>query len=236
MGAFDKKKAFGIVCILTGLVGVIEVLVNMSETIQPFKCDEDPEKSVTTASIVEIVERNTEETVDKQEDIIEVSAVEQVETESVSPTELSTESQLEVVYLDSLKVSESHGFYEDESSAKDTIGNTYIGHILSIGKTETLEDINENDYVLYYLGEKYKILSGTIAIHDRTSDNAIAELFIFCDENVVYSTGQVSRATAPMEFSVSVEGCQWLKISKITYGDKYYAYPNTFILSDFKLE
>lgn len=64
------------------------------------------------------------------------------------------------------------------------------------------------------------------------------ELSLLCDDEIVYTTGQVSRAFAPVEFSVNIEGCQWLKILITNYNTEvgwYKKYMN-FILSDFKLE
>ena len=120
----------------------------------------------------------------------------------------------------------------------DTVGNTYSNHILTIGHPGVVD--NGTAYAIYYLGGNYNTLSGTIAINDtsRNEEKYTTELSILCDENIVYATGQTSRAFAPTEFSVSVEGCQWLKIYQVNYreGEATWHENYNFILSDWKLQ
>ncbi|MDE5772121.1 MAG: NPCBM/NEW2 domain-containing protein [Ruminococcus sp.] len=218
MGAFDKKKAFGIGGILTGVAALIAVLANISEIIQLFKGNEKTEKPSTSVAVVE--------TVEKEEAVIEQAEVEENYAEVVEEVP-PTEPQLSVVYLDSLKVTESSVFYNDESEAVDTIGNKYIGHVMRIGHTGYIVD-NEC-YAIYYIGGKYKTLSGRIAVSDNSHGDSSEQLYILTDDNVVYTTEEMGRISVPIEFSVNVENCQWLKIDKVG-GDI------DFILADWKLE
>lgn len=172
MGDFDKKKAWGIGGLVTALVGVIAVLANLAQIVEGVRGFFDkPEKSVTSTSIVETVEKEPEKTIVEQADIIQAEENYAETIEEVPPTE----PQPTVVYLDSLKVAESHGFYEDENTAESTVGDTYSGHVVTIGQVGVLGD---DAYAMYYLGGKYKTLSGTIAINDKSWEKGISELLI----------------------------------------------------------
>ncbi|MCM1506578.1 MAG: hypothetical protein NC177_05515 [Ruminococcus flavefaciens] len=236
MGDFDKKKAWGIGGVLTGLAAVIAVLANLSQIVEGVRDFFDkPEKSVTTTSIVETVEKEPEETVVEQEDVIQAEENYAEVVEEVPPTE----PQPTVVYLDSLKVAESNGFYENEVSAESTVGDKYIGHIMTIGHVGVCD--SETEFGMFYLGGKYKILSGNIAINDTSWEGARGELSISCDDNVIYTTEEMGRATAPFPLpeNLSVEGCQWLKISLVNYGGTWNAgwdKKTNVILADWKLE
>ncbi|MDE6664755.1 MAG: hypothetical protein K2K14_00980 [Ruminococcus sp.] len=227
MGAFDKKKAFGIGGLVTVLSGLIAVLANLSEIAQFFNKDK-PEKSVTTTSIVETVEKNTKakETKQVEETIVEAENVAEV-VEEVPETEPPTKPQSKFVYLSNMKVTESNYEFNLQNGvdAIDTIGNRYSGYVITVGNPILIEE----GYATYYLGGKYKTLSGTIAVHDDTYGDDVGELSILCDENIVYGTGIIGRTSVPTEFSVNIEDCQWLKICRNKSTVK-------FILSDWKLE
>ncbi|MDE5557517.1 MAG: NPCBM/NEW2 domain-containing protein [Ruminococcus sp.] len=225
MGDFDKKRAFSIGGVLSGLIGIIAVLANLSEILQFAGCNEKSEKSVTTTSIVETIEKNTKakETKQAEETIVEEENVAEVVEEIPE-----TEPQQEVIYLNSLKVVEKsmYAYYvENANHSVDTIGNTYLSHTITIGS----ENWRDDSYITYYLGGKYNTLSGTIAVNDDTYDGETGALSILCDENIVYSTGVIDRMYIPTEFSVNVEGCQWLKISDNKSAVK-------FIIDNCKLE
>ncbi len=227
----------GLATVLIGIGGIIGW--GMSLVADYFQAKDGFEKSKnseTTTSIVETIEKNTESKKTKTTDVIEVSAVEQEEPET--ETEPPTEPQPKSVYLDSLKVADSHGFYEDENTAESTVGDTYSGHVVTIGHVGVLCS-DGDEYAMYYLGGKYKKLSGTIAVNDKSWENGNSEILISCDDNIIYQTGAVGRATAPITLpeELSVEGCQWLKISAVSYtGYNGHDKRINFILSDFKLE
>lgn len=223
METFNKKKAFGIGGILTGVVTIIAVVANISEIVQLFRGDDKPESSV---AVVETVDKNIEESVIEQAESVGI----------IEQEEISTVTESSVVYLNSLKVAEkSDMFYENDDSAIDTIGNTYTGHLMIVGGQC---NHGAEDYAIYYLGGKYKTLSGVVAMHDSTDNGSSAEVLISCDDNIIYSTGTMSRVSAPVEFSqINVEDCQWLKVSKISYHESIaFSYRNQVILHNWKLE
>ena len=128
--------------------------------------------------------------------------------------------------LNSIEVSEhSKNFSDNNVNVTDVLGNTYY-NASTIGKSGLMK---KEDYAIYYLGGKYKTLSGIIAIDEDNSEKAVGELSILCDNTEVYTTEQVKRITVPIEFSVDVEGCQWLNICHDKSKMK-------FILADWKLE
>lgn len=213
MGAFDKKKAFSIGGVVAVIVGATAFLANVSEIIQLFKKDDKPSES--SVAVV----TNAEES-------FQNSAIEQLDAAEADYVE--TSSQPSVIYLDSLKTTESFRFYENISNAEDTIGNKYAGHVCTIGDRNAVDN---SAYAVYYLGGKYKTLSGTIAVDDVTYEESEAEISVSCDESIVYSTEKMGRISVPVEFSVDVENCQWLKISNLQYDST-----GKFILADWKLE
>ncbi|MDE6501002.1 MAG: NPCBM/NEW2 domain-containing protein [Ruminococcus sp.] len=151
------------------------------------------------------------------------AVVEMVELEPVKKPE--TEPS-EPVHLNSIKVSEhSKNFSDNNVSSKDIFGNTYYNSS-TIGKSGLMKS---EDYAIYYLGGKYKTLSGIIAVDEDNSKNAVGELSILCDDAEVYTTKQVERNTASIEFSIDIKGCQWLNICHDKSKMK-------FILADWKLE
>ncbi len=196
-------------------------MANISEIVQLFKGDDKPAKQEREVAVVETVDKNIEETVIEQADVIEENYAEVVE--EVPPTE----AQPKAVYLNNMKVAESNYDFnlKDGSGAIDTIGNTYSGYVLTAGHQNWIEE----GYATYYLGGKYETLSGVIAVHDDTYGDNTGELSILCDDSIVYSTGIIGRTSIPTEFSVSVEGCQWLKFYHNKSAIK-------FILSNCKLE
>lgn len=231
MGAFDKKKAFGIGGIIT-VIGAIGWGMNfVADYYQAKEGFEKSKNPVTTTSVVETVEKTTKATKVEQENVIEINAVEQAELETEPPTEPPTEAQPAITYLNTLKVSESSGFYDDESEADDTIGNKYLGNVMTIGS-----GYDDECYAIYYLGGNYKTLSGIIAVHDYSAseEEYNGQLFISTDDNVIYTTEEMGRVSVPVEFSVNVENCQWLKINKVGYA--FNGNGTRFILSDWKLE
>ncbi|MDE6034554.1 MAG: NPCBM/NEW2 domain-containing protein [Ruminococcus sp.] len=149
------------------------------------------------------------------------------ESEKETETEAETEKKTsEFVYLDTIEPDEkSSSFHNDKKSAKDVLGQTYY-NVSIIGKSKSDK---QEDYARYHLGGKYKKLSGIITVHNNNSEECFGQLSILCDNKSVYATGKVEKYTAPMEFSVDVSDCEWLKICH----DKSIM---KFILADWKLE
>jgi len=229
MGAFDKKTKRNI-GLGSLIIGAIAILANISQIIDAWDklFDKDTKTNTQTTIVAESPNNSNQE------------KNEPPQTEKVTqpPTETPTEPQPTeppVDYLNNLTLSDSKCFHNDEDIAEDTVGNTYTSRFLVIG--ESNDWFESKPYGMYYLGGKYKTLSGTIAVGKNSKNGYIGDLTILCDDNSIYDTGQVGKAFAPTEISLNVEGCQWLKFSLFTWSSDGIACDGMqFILSDFKLE
>ena len=113
MGAFDKKKAFGI----GGIVGAIAVLANLLQIIDlvvGLPIFNKPEKNETSTSIMETVEKNT-----KEPEVIEDNYAEVVE--EVPPTEPKPVS----VYINDLQYMSCKNCVKEQDNLTDNVGNMY---------------------------------------------------------------------------------------------------------------
>lgn len=202
-----------IVGILAGIATVVGVIFSIVGDKEP-----TPEPTI----IAEETQKEDIETTTETQMIDEELPVTEAPTEPPT-TEAPTEpapTEPPTVYLDSLKITESYDFLS-RNSVTDSIGNNYMGHFLYT---------HASGYTVYYLGGKYTTLSGIIAVSDESDNNTSGQVTILADDNPAYSTEAMGRVSTPVEFSVSVENCQWLKIE--SSGD-YWCF---FILADWKLQ
>lgn len=146
--------------------------------------------------------------------------------------QLSTEEDVTIgdVYLKSMTASESDGYYTDEGTAMDSVGNNYSNNFTTLGTTGVLG--NGTSYATFYLGGHYSYLTGKLAVNNSSWNEHTASFSIYCDDNEVYNTGEVSKQFAPIDISVNIEKCQWLKIMVNNFADSGGEYIN-YILSDF---
>ena len=80
-------------------------------------------------------------------------------------------------YLKNMNATESDGYYPDSNSAKDPHGNAYDNHVVTIGTVGVLG--NGTSYATFYLGKKYKSLTGKIAVNSTSWDNKVASFVIY---------------------------------------------------------
>ncbi|MBR0142026.1 MAG: NPCBM/NEW2 domain-containing protein [Ruminococcus sp.] len=212
----NKKTAFSITTIILGVGAVVAFIANIGQIKEAWF----PNKSESSSSKVKssVVEVKPKEEINVSPEVDIPDDYSSVVEEIPQPAEPS------VVYLDELKVTE--GYIGDDSSREDTLGNKYTGHLNLLGGST----LNHESYGIYYLGGKYKTLSGTIAIDDITDKDRSRQLYISADNNIIYTTDELTRTTVPFDFTVNVENCQWLKISNA--GDEYV----WFILHNWRLE
>ena len=167
------------------------------------------------------------------------NTVEEITTQEIRVTEHSTSTvdledntqQKHIgVSLKDMTVSESDGYYTDEESTMDSVGNNYSNNFTTLGTTGVLG--NGTSYATFYLGGRYNYLIGKLAVNNSSWDEHTASFSIYCDDNEVYNTGEVSKQFAPTDISVNIENCQWLKIMVNNFAGSDGEYIN-FILSDF---
>ena len=142
------------------------------------------------------------------------------------PAEITPEPATEAnyVWLDELEPAESKQYGICDFSVDDTVGNTYLGHVAWLN-TKSNPD-SQQAYSTYYLGGKYKKLTGTVAVSVDTAMEQKGALFFYCDDEVVYNMDSIGRTTAPIKFEIDVENQQWLKIynetgNRGTNGDNF---------------
>ena len=169
------------------------------------------------------------------------NTVEEITTQEIRVTEHSTSTvdledntqQKHIgVSLKDMTVSESDGYYTDEESTMDSVGNNYSNNFTTLGTTGVLG--NGTSYATFYLGGRYNYLIGKLAVNNSSWDEHTASFSIYCDDNEVYNTGEVSKQFAPTDISVNIENCQWLKIMVNNFAGSGGEYIN-FILSDFNM-
>ena len=139
-------------------------------------------------------------------------------------------NEVKPTYLCDVKCS-NWGHYEQITSGEmltDTIGNKYeLNNLFEMSSTGV--GSGWTGFADYYLGYKYKTLTGMIAVSDK-SQNTSARLIIEGDNKQIYSTS-LNRSTAPISINFDVSNINWLSIKLI--GDN--AYDLYIILSDFQL-
>lgn len=220
MNKNSKSQSIGTIAII-GAIGVaFEILVNFT-AILDWITNKLPKKDENKADTLQSSQSSLETQA-------ETSIDESIQT-AVTVEESATADNTYAVLCD-LKVVESSGLWDVNNHAVDTLGNEYLGNIVKIGS-----GYSSNDSITYYLGKNYNTLTGVIAIADNSSNREEynAQLFISCDKDVVYSTDVLGRETVPIEFSINVENCEWLKISKA--GKGFNGSTTTFILYNWEL-
>ncbi len=115
------------------------------------------------------------------------------------------------VKLSEFTISDCDNYYEITGIGvvEDTIGNVY-----SAGNLYEFDDSWYDGYAEYYLGGEYSTLKLTIAVKNTyQSYKTSRSISIYGDkEDVLYTTGNIGRTTAPIEVTVDVTGVQWLYI------------------------
>ncbi len=69
-----------------------------------------------------------------------------------------------------------------------------------------------NAYIEYRLNGEYKKLSGRISPYADTQENGSIYMQVFADEQLVYTSPDITRKTEMLEFSVDISGAMYIKI------------------------
>ena len=192
MGLHEHKK-IGLGVSLVAILGAIATAVGFYSDIESiFSKSDNNTKEVIVTSVVTQKETQT-------------PAVEEADTELAEDTEevTTTPRNPEELYLHNIEPTQSEYFHNSDSET-DTIGNQYTGNV---------QWIEENGYAIYYVGGKYSKLQGIIAANNNGfSSDQTATITILLDDEEVYSTGEFSRVSTPMQVDIDVSGVQWIKI------------------------
>ncbi len=201
-----KKVVKGIS--ITAVLGVIATVVGILANIHDLGWFEKDEPDLPSSSVADMQENPD----DYAQPVI---ADENSEEETIPPA--PTYSYTRLCDLEPSDYSDYS--YNTDRAIKDTIGNSYSGNVTVFFNDDWF---HKSDYVVYYLGGKYKTLTGTIAVNDESDGGSTYAIFdISGDDNILYTTGDITRLFAPTEFSINVEGVQWLRIDNKSYGGAY---------------
>lgn len=139
--------------------------------------------------------------------------------------------------LSNLKLSASRFLTQiQDRSLEDTIGNTYESGNLF----EMCAEDNEYGYASFYLGGKYKKITGNIAISDE-SDNenelnkqleSYIEIYSKNGENynLLYTSPILNKISSPINLStlnLDLSDCEWLEIRHYNNGTYYFYGPHS---------
>jgi hypothetical protein len=144
--------------------------------------------------------------------------------------EIEKINEVKPVYLCDIKCSNSGQYNQITSGTKlmDTIGNQYEpGNLFNL-YCKYSSYTRYYGFADYYLGYKYKTLTGTVAVDDK-SDNTTASLIIEADNVQIYEI-PLSRSTEPVKISIDVTTVNWIKF-KVVSEKNYDLYA---ILYDFR--
>ena len=218
MGLHEHKK-IGLGVSLVAILGAVATAVGFYSDIESiFSKSDNNTKEVIVTSVV--TQKETQ-----------APLVEETTTELVTTTEEITEppvTEPSVVYLADLEPVECEN-YEKIDTIKDTIGNIYTGKINCFMNYA----FGSSAQVTYYLGGKYKTLSGTIAVGEGTDNGNAVALCIMADDTSIYATDEMERVSEPINFSIDVENAKWLKLE---WTAREYLKSADMILYDWKLE
>lgn len=213
MGLHEHKK-IGLGVSLVAIFGAIATAIGFYSDIESiFSKSDNNTKEVIVTSVVTQKETQT-------------PAVEEADTELAEDTEevTTTPRNPEELYLHNIEPTQSENFYNSDSET-DTIGNQYTGNV---------QCIEDNGYAIYYVGGKYSKLQGIIAANsNRFSSDQTATITILLDDEEVYSTGEFSRVSTPMQVDIDVSGVQWIKIQH-SGTNLEYDHQASVILANFK--
>ena len=192
MGLHEHKK-IGLGVSLVAILGAVATAVGFYSDIESiFSKSDNNTKEVIVTSVV--TQKETQ-----------APAVEEADTELAEDTEevTTTPRNPEELYLHNIEPTQSEYFHNSDSET-DTIGNQYTGNV---------QWIEDNGYAIYYVGGKYSKLQGIIAANNNGfSSDQTATITILLDDEEVYSTGEFSRVSTPMQVDIDVSGVQWIKI------------------------
>ncbi|MBQ8921907.1 MAG: hypothetical protein IJ060_07080 [Oscillospiraceae bacterium] len=193
------------------------------EAVEEFENDYDIEDSRLTeftdhakSDYIEIVLRKANELTEQKNYIAALNMIKSAK-EVVSDSRLDDLEkkimELKPTYLYDLTLTNSNRFevLDTGDAPVDTVGNSYpVGNLFTISSSNDgwSTEIGSAEYNLSY---RYDTLSGTIAVHNDSSE-ATGVLKIIGDDVTLYSLN-LQRALTPTSFSIDVSSVNWLKIT-----------------------
>lgn len=115
------------------------------------------------------------------------------------------------------------GFNWNDGAPEDTFGNDY-----STAANYTIVK-NQDKYSEIRIYGSYKMITGRIACHNYMHEDKSVYIQIFADDQLIYTSQNITRKTDAVDFSIDISGADYLKI--IVYADAYWG-GKAIILSD----
>lgn len=111
---------------------------------------------------------------------------------------------------------EQEGWYENEGSLCDSLGNTYDVNM-------SYAIMNGDSYGKYYPNGKFSKLKFTYAPHESMASDLTAEIKVVIDNNLtIFSSGEITRSTEPKTCTLDLKGTHFVTIQ---CNEIYYGFP-----------
>ncbi len=94
----------------------------------------------------------------------------------------------------------------NEGSLKDSLNNDYSVNLPYI-------IASSSSYAEYYTNGKFSKITGKVVPHKSHGDEASAQMRIYADDMLVYSSADITRKTECFEFDVDISGAKFIRIS-----------------------
>lgn len=114
--------------------------------------------------------------------------------------------------LCNMKISESDRY---EAGTELSVMEDSVGNVYSPGNLFKLSPYYGSiAYATYYVKGEYTRIKGTIAVADDSYTSDIGKISILDqDGKILYTSGNMSRTTAPKTIDVDIRGAEWITIS-----------------------
>lgn len=89
--------------------------------------------------------------------------------------------------------------------AKDHLGNEFNNCFVEVA-------CDSIDYVEYYVNSNYVSISGTLAASEEMDVDNAGRVEIIVDDELVYTSGDITAKTDPFDFNVNISGKKYVKI------------------------
>lgn len=110
------------------------------------------------------------------------------------------------VNLTEMDTFSENGWPNPKGFAKDHLGNEFSNCFVV-----TVIDCG-SDYAEYYVNGKYNSISGTIAASENEYTYEIGRVEIYADDELVYTSKNVTAKTDPFNFKVDISGKKYIKV------------------------
>ena len=93
--------------------------------------------------------------------------------------------------------------------AKDHLGNEFNNcFVFSISRSELINASSAE----YYVNDKYVSITGTLAASDEQAVDEIGRVDIYADDELVYTSQNITAKTDPFDFNVDITGKKYIVI------------------------